>query len=216
MFLFLFVNWTIDHYFGALHLHLTYTCILFSAPLPSLVSSTHAWKSSESWSPCSLWETSRAFTLRCWNLPGSYTKLDSPDLLHHNAVCVCVIKRWLHFRQGLHTHVHLMSGWDNPLWLWPSHAILTLKKHLLPPSKHTHMHAPYLFSQSQYTQLSTLVPDKGYCCQMTSVKNLHVHKSFNYGSWGCWKYQEVLKEDRTGRYCNKCNKTITCLLAPRE
>lgn len=154
MFLFLFVNWTIDHYFGALHLHLTYTCILFSAPLPSLVSSTHAWKSSESWSPCSLWETSRAFTLRCWNLPGSYTKLDSPDLLHHNAVCVCVIKRWLHFRQGLHTHVHLMSGWDNPLWLWPSHAILTLKKHLLPPPLQTHTCMPLTYLVSLNTHSS--------------------------------------------------------------
>lgn len=54
---------------------------------------TDAQKNSESWSTCSIWETSCCCTLRCWCLLGWYTELDSPDLLHHTAVCVCVCVR---------------------------------------------------------------------------------------------------------------------------
>lgn len=137
-------------------------------------------QTSKSRSSCSVWEAACGFTLRCWHVLRSHKRLDSPDLSHTN-VCVLVIEFWHHFRQGLHTHGHLISVRDNPRRLWPSHASFTLKEHLLPPRRHAHA---YLFSQSHrhtQTQLSTPVPDKGYCCQMTSVKWLHVQRSFNYG-----------------------------------
>lgn len=97
---------------------------LLSVPLPALVSSTDA------------------------HMFSGHTK-GWTVLTFHIQTCVCMfeIVFWHHFRQGLHTHVHLISGWDNPRRLRPSHASFTLKKHLLPP---THRHArAYLFSQSR-------------------------------------------------------------------
>lgn len=142
-----------------------------------LVSSRDSPKIPQSWFCCPV---GGIYTTRCWHplrSSTSWTVLTFFTIMLC-AVCVCVcvyagvIKSWHGFRH---------RPWSVSIWwvfgIAPSvsgahMANLTLKKHLLPPT-HVHAHT-CLVSPTRMAKLSTLALDKGYCCQMTSVKWLHV------------------------------------------
>lgn len=123
--------------------------VLLSAPLPAFVSSADSQRIQSGGKPHVALHSGADILsghAQNWTVLTFYTI----------TLCVSVcIKSWHHFRQRLCPCIHLMSGWDNPLSLWPSHAILTLKKHLLPPT-HVHRHTPtYLANLSRHTHTLT-------------------------------------------------------------